>query len=58
MLFEDNFIHGDLHPGNMFFNVGNGYAKSKKGVGGGQPELIYLDCGLAIQMSPRDSENF
>ena len=49
MLFEHNYVHGDLHPGNMFFNVN---AKS------GKPELIYLDCGLAIEMSRRDNENF
>ena len=46
MLFADNFIHADLHPGNI--NVhrrgGKGLAKS---------ELVIFDAGLAVQMSPK-----
>lgn len=49
MVFTDAFIHGDLHPGNMFWKIN---PKTR------QPELIYLDCGLAIELNERDSTNF
>ena len=48
MLFEDFFVHGDLHPGNMFWRV--------KDDGG--PELCYLDCGLAVHLNQKDSADF
>ncbi|CAD7964139.1 unnamed protein product [Amoebophrya sp. A25] len=48
MLFHDRFVHADLHPGNMFFKISPE----------GDPELIYLDCGLAISLSEKDSTDF
>jgi hypothetical protein len=48
MLFSDFFVHGDLHPGNIFWDVDDS----------GNPELVYLDCGLAIGLTEKDSENF
>lgn len=43
MLFLDNFMHGDLHPGNVFIN-----AKDKK--------FILLDAGIATEYSDADHE--
>lgn len=46
MIFLHDFIHGDLHPGNIL-------------VSGTYPNLKYqvLDCGLALEMGPRQHEN-
>eukprot|EP00817_Percolomonadidae_sp_ATCC50343_P006709 CAMPEP_0117424488 /NCGR_PEP_ID=MMETSP0758-20121206/4898_1 /TAXON_ID=63605 /ORGANISM="Percolomonas cosmopolitus, Strain AE-1 (ATCC 50343)" /LENGTH=590 /DNA_ID=CAMNT_0005208299 /DNA_START=116 /DNA_END=1888 /DNA_ORIENTATION=- len=49
MLVVDNFLHGDLHPGNIMvrFNEANAC-----------PELVVLDAGLVCALSPRDKQNF
>ncbi|VEU40583.1 unnamed protein product [Pseudo-nitzschia multistriata] len=46
MIFLHDFIHGDLHPGNIL-------------VSGTYPDLKYqvLDCGLALEMGPKQHEN-
>merc|ERR1711957_593473 len=49
MMFRDQFIHGDMHPGNMMVRLGSD---------GGDPELIVIDTGLAVQMNARDQRNF
>jgi len=36
MVFFDNFIHGDLHPGNMLVQIQPN----------GEPKLVILDCGI------------
>lgn len=43
MLFLDNFMHGDLHPGNIFIN-----AKDRK--------FVLLDAGIATEYSDTDHE--
>ena len=45
MLLWDNFIHADLHPGNLKVS------HSKP------PKLIFLDTGLTIELSGRDHDN-
>ena len=47
-LFVHNFIHGDLHPGNIL--VQNGSQS--------EPKLVILDCGIATTLSQMDLENF
>merc|ERR1712137_233183 len=49
MLFNDKFIHGDLHPGNMLVRLGED---------GKAPELVILDMGLTVAMQPKDQKNF
>eukprot|EP00397_Hematodinium_sp_SG-2012_P004868 GEMP01004883.1.p1 GENE.GEMP01004883.1~~GEMP01004883.1.p1 ORF type:complete len:541 (+),score=94.69 GEMP01004883.1:54-1676(+) len=45
MLFDNNFLHGDLHPGNVMYTH--------------MPiSLIVLDCGLCIDVTRRDARNF
>lgn len=39
MIFFDNFVHGDLHPGNMLVNFDDK----------GKPYIIILDCGIVFQ---------
>jgi len=55
MLFKDNFIHADLHPGNIHFQ------RRRVGTDSGhflRSELVILDAGLAVQMSTQDRRNF
>lgn len=60
MLFVDNFVHGDLHPGNVMFQPSGdetdfghvNIAKNPKG------NLLIIDCGLIAQLGPRDERNF
>ena len=60
MLFVDNFVHGDLHPGNVLFQpavAGTTIADiNNSGVTDGQ--LLILDCGLVAQLNVRDERNF
>ncbi|XP_057842971.2 uncharacterized protein LOC131052343 isoform X2 [Cryptomeria japonica] len=42
MLLVDNFIHGDLHPGNIFVRSD-----------GVHPQIVVLDVGMAIELSQR-----
>jgi len=50
MIFSDNFVHGDLHPGNLKFRQASNDSR--------QLELVVLDAGLAVQLSPQDRRNF
>lgn len=43
MIFLDNFLHGDLHPGNIFVSP-----KDKT--------LIVLDCGIVTEYTDRDHQ--
>jgi len=38
MIFFDNFIHGDLHPGNIMVQIDED----------GEPHLVFLDCGIVF----------
>ncbi|HMB90107.1 MAG TPA: AarF/UbiB family protein [Rhodothermales bacterium] len=44
MIFIDGFIHGDMHPANMFFVPG--------------PGVILLDVGLVARLEQQDLEDF
>jgi len=59
MVFSDNFIHGDMHPGNILFRFPDSTVVGEKVVGDlGQPEVILIDAGLAVKLPPRDRRNF
>ncbi|PKA60615.1 putative aarF domain-containing protein kinase [Apostasia shenzhenica] len=57
MLLVDNFIHADMHPGNILVRVSqskrpsNGFFKSKK------PHVIFLDVGMTAELSSIDRVN-
>jgi len=46
MIFLNDFVHGDLHPGNIL--VAGKYPKLK---------LVLLDCGLVLEMGPAQHVN-
>lgn len=50
MVFEDNFMHSDLHPGNMLVRK----SKSKDG----HYQIVVLDAGLVTSLSFIDRRNF
>ncbi|CAF0760742.1 unnamed protein product [Adineta steineri] len=50
MLFVDNFIHADLHPGNILVHLNE---KSPH-----EPIIIFLDVGLTSSLSRSDKKNF
>ena len=50
MMFIDNFVHGDLHPGNVL-------VREHKGING-KPQIVFLDAGLVIKLSEKDRKNF
>lgn len=43
MVFLDNFVHGDLHPGNVLV------VENKK--------IVFLDAGISTSLSPNDQRN-
>jgi aarF domain-containing kinase len=61
MLFVDNFVHGDLHPGNIIFQPTDRSHKSVDSIndsGDIRGKVVFIDCGLIAQLGPRDERNF
>nr|AGU67995.1 ubiquinone biosynthesis protein [Strigomonas galati] len=69
MLFEDNFVHSDLHPGNLLLRTNddviaaqqrNRHAKlyNRDGKERTPRELIVLDAGLVTSLSKDERNNF
>mmetsp|Transcript_38337 Transcript_38337/g.120707 ORF Transcript_38337/g.120707 Transcript_38337/m.120707 type:complete len:613 (-) Transcript_38337:2059-3897(-) len=50
MCFKHNFIHGDLHPGNVLVSFGED--------NNGPIRVSFLDAGITSQLSDRDKKNF
>ena len=44
-----NFVHCDLHPGNILVQV--------PPIPGDVPTLVFLDCGVAASLSKQDWDN-
>ncbi|ESQ35714.1 hypothetical protein EUTSA_v10007063mg [Eutrema salsugineum] len=54
MLLVDNFIHADMHPGNILVRKKasrGGLFKAKK------PHIVFLDVGMTAELSKNDREN-
>eukprot|EP00250_Pteridium_aquilinum_P013306 c21262_g1_i1 orf=258-2669(+) len=62
MLLVDNFIHADMHPGNILVRVDKKRTSSKKkekksSMRRSQPHLVFLDVGLTAELSQKDRGN-
>ncbi|XP_057417640.1 uncharacterized protein LOC130711884 [Lotus japonicus] len=53
MLLVDNFIHADMHPGNILVRQG----KSRKRLFKSKPHVIFLDVGMTAELSGSDRVN-
>nr|KAJ0228457.1 hypothetical protein LSAT_V11C100047920 [Lactuca sativa] len=53
MLLVDNFIHADMHPGNILVRS----KSSRKGIFKSKPHVIFLDVGMTAELSKSDRVN-
>ncbi|KAK2978518.1 hypothetical protein RJ640_010164 [Escallonia rubra] len=56
MLLVDNFIHADMHPGNMLVRVAQGRS-SRKRLFKSKPHLVFLDVGMTAELHRNDRVN-
>ncbi|KAL4369720.1 hypothetical protein GQ457_05G029670 [Hibiscus cannabinus] len=56
MLLVDNFIHADMHPGNILVRVSQNKA-SRKRLLKSKPHVIFLDVGMTAELSNGDRLN-
>ncbi|KAF9587478.1 hypothetical protein IFM89_003417 [Coptis chinensis] len=56
MLLVDNFVHADMHPGNILVRVAQGKPK-EKGLFKSKPHVIFLDVGMTAELSGNDRDN-
>lgn len=53
MLLVDNFVHADMHPGNILVRVA-GSERSRKNT---KPHVIFLDVGMTAELAKSDQIN-
>jgi aarF domain-containing kinase len=51
MVFVDNYVHADLHPGNILVSVDMSQSPTKL-------KLSFIDTGLVVQLQRADARNF
>ncbi|PON85789.1 Protein kinase [Trema orientale] len=56
MLLVDNFIHADMHPGNILVRVGQSKSPRKR-LFKSKPHVIFLDVGMTAELSGSDRIN-
>ncbi|KAK8629423.1 hypothetical protein V6N13_078264 [Hibiscus sabdariffa] len=56
MLLVDNFVHADMHPGNILVRVSQNKA-SRKRLFKSKPHVIFLDVGMTAELSNGDRLN-
>lgn len=56
MLLVDNFVHADMHPGNILVRV-TGNKLSQRQPFGSRPHVIFLDVGMTAELCKRDRIN-
>ncbi|XP_057960499.1 uncharacterized protein LOC131152707 [Malania oleifera] len=56
MLLVDNFIHADLHPGNILVRVAQNKS-SRKRLFKSKPHVIFIDVGMTAELSKNDRVN-
>lgn len=52
----DNFIHADMHPGNILVRVSQSRRPSK-GFFKSRPHVVFLDVGMTAELSSGDRVN-
>ncbi|KAF1890465.1 hypothetical protein Lal_00041206 [Lupinus albus] len=55
MLLVDNFIHADMHPGNILVRVSQ--SKSRKRLFKSKPHIVFLDVGMTAELAGSDRVN-
>ncbi|XP_047319238.1 probable serine/threonine-protein kinase abkC isoform X2 [Impatiens glandulifera] len=55
MLLVDNFIHADMHPGNILVRAQN--ESSEKKLFKSKPHVVFLDVGMTAELSRNDRVN-
>ena len=50
MIFHDNLLHGDLHPGNILV--------TDDGQTTGRPRVCFLDAGIVVELQPHQHRHF
>ncbi|KAL2523961.1 Protein kinase superfamily protein [Abeliophyllum distichum] len=56
MLLIDNFIHADMHPGNILVRVARS-KPSRKRLFKSKPHVVFLDVGMIAELSKNDRMN-
>lgn len=56
LLQVDNFIHADMHPGNILVRVAQNKSPRKRLVKS-KPHLVFLDVGMTAELSKSDRVN-
>ncbi|XP_073027283.1 uncharacterized protein [Primulina eburnea] len=56
MLLVDNFVHADMHPGNILVRVGRNKSSRKK-LFKTKPHVIFIDVGMTAELSNYDRSN-
>uniref|UniRef100_A0A2P2K1X3 Uncharacterized protein MANES_16G019500 n=1 Tax=Rhizophora mucronata TaxID=61149 RepID=A0A2P2K1X3_RHIMU len=56
MLLVDNFIHADMHPGNILVRVAQSKS-SQKQLFKSKPHVVFLDVGMTAELSQSDRVN-
>ncbi|KAL2469988.1 Protein kinase superfamily protein [Abeliophyllum distichum] len=55
-LLVDNFLHADMHPGNILVRVSQGKTLAKS-LFKSRPHVIFLDVGMTAELSKKDRNN-
>ncbi|KAJ7948584.1 Protein kinase [Quillaja saponaria] len=56
MLLVDNFIHADMHPGNILVRVAQKESSHKR-LFRSKPHVVFLDVGMTTELSKKDRVN-